>query len=125
MALGTLVAAMAAFAPPRPSPANEMHLQLERSEPAADATVHEAPTEIRLWFTQSPQIDGTSVRVLPVGGEPLETGDAHLAEEDDELVLASLAEPLASGRYEVRWRAMARDGHVVRGTFEFQVDTAR
>lgn len=123
MALGTLVAATAAFAAPRSS--GDLHLQLERSEPEADATVDEAPSEIHLWFSQSPQIDGTSVRVLPVGGEPLRTGDARLAKDDDHLVLASLDQPLASGRYEVRWRAMARDGHIVRGTFEFRVDIAR
>lgn len=119
------MAVTAAFTPHRPAPATDLHLELERSEPAADATLDEAPTEIRLWFTQSPQIDGTSVRVLPVGGEPLETGNARLAEDDDQLVLSSLAAPLANGRYEVRWRAMARDGHVVRGTFEFRVDIAR
>lgn len=122
-ALGGLVAVTAAFAPQRT--AGGLHLELERSEPAADSTVGEAPTEIRLWFTQSPQIDGTSVRVLPMGGEPLETGDARLADDDDQLVLTSVDTPLADGRYEVRWRAMARDGHVVRGTFEFRVDIAR
>lgn len=137
-ALGTLVAATAAFGPAgavdgdavRPAApgvidGEAMHLELERSEPAADAAVHESPTEIRLWFTQTPEIEGTSVRVLPVGGEPLETGDARLAEDDDTLVVATLGAPLANGRYEVRWRALARDGHVVRGTFEFQVDIAR
>ena len=124
-ALGASLAVTVAFMPLRAPAANDLHLQLERSEPAADSTVHETPAEIRLWFTQSPQIDGTSVRVLPVGGEPLETGDARLAEADDRLVLASLAAPLANGRYEVSWRAMARDGHVVRGTFEFRVDIAR
>lgn len=120
-----LMAGTAAFTPLRPPRDAALHLELERSEPAADATLDESPAEIRLWFTQSPQIDGTSVRVLPVGGEPLDTGDARLAEGDDQLVLASLTAPLANGRYQVRWRAMARDGHVVRGTFEFRVDIAR
>lgn len=138
VALGTLVVATAAFGPAGAADGevihaavtavidvDAMHLELVRSEPAADSTVTESPTEIRLWFTQSPEIEGTSVRVLPVGGEPLGSGDARLADDDDTLVLAPLAAPLAQGRYEVRWRALARDGHVVRGTFEFQVDMAR
>lgn len=108
-----------------PTRDSRMHLKLDRSEPAADATIEQSPETIRLWFSQSPQIAGTSVRVVPSGGEPMEVEKAVLADEDDKLVLADVLQELSSGAYTVHWRAMAADGHIVRGEFDFRVRIAR
>jgi methionine-rich copper-binding protein CopC len=102
-----------------------MHLQLERSDPAKDATVTTSPDQISLWFNQSPQIRGTSVRVVPAGGDPLPTGEAKLAGDDGKLVVAPVTGSIPDGDYTVMWRAMASDGHVVRGEFGFKVAVAR
>jgi methionine-rich copper-binding protein CopC len=102
----------------------ELHLALDRSAPEADQVVT-GVERVSLWFTQAPQMSGTSIRVVPAGGEPLELGKARMSEEDEKLILLDLSEPLVDGAYEIHWRAMAQDGHTVRGDFGFQVKAAR
>jgi hypothetical protein len=96
-----------------------MHLELKRSAPEAETTVP-APSEIRLWFTQAPQAAGTSLRLIQ-NGQPLEIGALMPDPEDATVYAAPVESPLAPGTYTVAWRAMAADGHVVRGEFPFTV----
>lgn len=101
-----------------------LHLALDRSVPEADATVASVD-KISLWFTQSPQMGGTTVRVVPQGGEPLDLGKARMSEADDTLIELGVSGGLAPGSYTVHWRAMAQDGHTVRGDFSFRVQAQR
>lgn len=101
-----------------------LHLALERSTPEADQTVADV-SKISLWFTQAPQMSGTSIRVVPEGGEPLDAGKAKMNPDDDQLIELALSEPLAAGNYAIHWRAMAQDGHTVRGDFSFTVRAGR
>jgi len=59
---------------------------------------------------------GTSVRLLPKGGEPLDLEPATAQEDDSSVVVLDVSETLADGDYEVMWRAMAQDGHTIRAT---------
>lgn len=101
-----------------------LHLALERSAPEADATVSDV-SKISLWFTQAPQMSGTSIRIVPEGGEPLDAGKAKANADDDTLIELALSEPLAAGTYAIHWRAMAQDGHTVRGDLSFTVRAGR
>ncbi len=101
------------------------HLALEASSPKGDATVATSPETVTLWFTEAPQMAGTSVRLLPRGGEPLDLEPATAKEDDPSVVVLDVSEELADGDYEVMWRAMAQDGHTIRGDFGFTVETAR
>ena len=101
------------------------HLALERSSPQADETVTASPATVTLWFTQAPQMAGTSVRLLPEGGEPFELAAAMATEDDSTVVVLDVSETLADGAYRVMWRAMAQDGHTIRGDFGFTVRVAR
>jgi methionine-rich copper-binding protein CopC len=106
-----------------PADAEAPHLRLERSTPAADSTVAASPPEIRLFFSEPPQMRGTSVR-LTRGPEALvQTTDAAADGEDPKQVFIRPAEPLTPGAYTVHWRVIAQDGHTQRGTFEFRVAT--
>ena len=98
------------------------HLRLKESSPAEDETVSESPEAVTLIFTQAPQMAGTSVRLLPRGGEPLELEDAVASEDDPATVVLTLAGSLDDGEYVVMWRAMAQDGHTIRGDFAFTVE---
>lgn len=121
-----LAAGLALLALLQPGPAeslDRLHLQLDRSSPEADATV-ESPPEIRLWFSQVPQAEATSLRLIQ-GNEPLETGALEPDPDDPSVFAASIPEPLSPGSYTVAWRTMAADGHVVRGDFRFTVRAAR
>lgn len=101
------------------------HLALKESSPKKDETVSTSPETVTLWFTQAPQMAGTSVRLLPSGGEPMELEAATAKEDDPTVVVLTVSEPLADGDYEVMWRAMAQDGHTIRGDFDFKVQAAR
>jgi len=109
--------------PPHEIPA-ELHLALDRSAPEADQVV-ESVDRISLWFTLAPQVSGTSIRLVPDGAKPLDLGNARVSDADDKLFILDVPQALPSGRYVVYWRAMAQDGHTVRGDFGFQVKAAR
>lgn len=96
-----------------------VHFSLSRSEPAAEATVF-PPEELRLWFTQAPQENSMSVRLM-AGDAPVETGPPIAAAEDDRVYSVAVGQSLEEGGYTIAWRAMAADGHVVRGEIPFTV----
>ena len=110
---------------PSRATANAPHLALAESWPKADEELAESPEEVRLRFTQAPQMTGTSLRLRPVDADPLDIGKTIATAEDDKIVVASIPMHLEYGTYEVLWRAMARDGHVVRGDFQFEFRTER
>lgn len=110
---------------PSRATANAPHLALAESWPKADEELAESPEEIRLRFTQAPQMNGTSLRLRPVDVDPLDIGKTIATVDDDKIVVASIPMRLEYGTYEVLWRAMARDGHVVRGDFQFELRTER
>ena len=96
------------------------HFGLSRSMPAADATVSELD-EVRLWFTQVPQENSLSVRLVDGEGELVETSELSSDPEDGRIVTMGVPGPIASGAYTVAWRGIGDDGHVVRGDFSFLV----
>ncbi len=97
------------------------HLRLERSSPAADSTVTGSPEEIRLFFSEPPQMRGTSVRLTRGAEELVASTDAVAYAEDPRQVFIRPEAPLTPGGYTVHWRVIAQDGHTQRGTFVFQV----
>ncbi len=98
-----------------------LHLRLESSEPADGDTLAVAPERIRLEFSQAVSPRTSQVALLGVDGE---TGLALSTGESAEILLAA-APLLAAGRFTVRWRVMAADGHPVTGTFTFYIANGR
>lgn len=96
------------------------HFQLEKSAPAADSTVP-APSEIRLWFTQVPQENTTSIHLLDPAGDPVHTGEVVQDPENGMVFSVEIHGKLNPGTYGVVWRALGDDGHVVRGEYAFSV----
>ena len=43
------------------------HLKLIRSEPLANAVLTMSPTQVKLWFTQRPELTVTSIKVSRKG----------------------------------------------------------
>jgi methionine-rich copper-binding protein CopC len=116
----TLLLAAGAATPATVDPTVAFHFELEKSAPEDGASVHSI-SEVRLWFTQVPQDETTSIRVVNEAGEALPTGDVVQDEEDGRIFSVSIAAGLAPGAYTVAWRAMGEDGHVVRGDLSFSV----
>ena len=107
--------------------ASMVHMKLSRSEPAANATLRASPTAVRLWFTQRPELTVTSVKLRTgTGAGTVERALAPLARAtaDSSPIVAPVGAALAAGHYEVVWRTMARDGHVLNGIIPFDVGSA-
>lgn len=120
IAAGLLAAVMASAAVPAES-LGLLHFQLNKSAPEAGATVHQSPSEVRLWFSQEPQDGSTSIRLINAGGQAVSTGAVVQDEADAKVFSVAVSGTLAAGTYTVSWRALGQDGHVVRDTFEFTV----
>lgn len=92
------------------------HSKLVASQPAAAATLNEAPKVIELTFNEPIRLTTLSIE-SPDGKshklEPLPT-DARPKYELP-------APALGAGRYELRWRGIGTDGHVVNGTVNFSI----
>ncbi len=95
------------------------HVHLLRSEPAADSTLHAAPTEIRFWFSAPVQVPVMTVRMTDSTNHPVETAKVRLGTGANAPVIADIKGRVVPGRYTVSWRTMSRDGHVVSGHFHF------
>lgn len=98
-----------------------LHLRLDRTEPSADAVVEGSPGEIRLFFSEPPQTQGTSLRLADGFGDLVATTEAVANGGDAREIFIVPDEPLAPGVYTVHWRVIAQDGHAQRGDFNFQV----
>ncbi len=101
------------------------HLRLNSTQPAADASVAESPAEIRLFFSEPPQMQGTSVRLANASGDLVPTTEAVADDGDAREVYIVPEGSLAPGAYTVHWRVIAQDGHAQRGDFSFQVSAQR
>jgi methionine-rich copper-binding protein CopC len=98
------------------------HLRLVRSHPAKDAVVTEAPAEVRLWFSEKPQVAVSAIALKgPAGPAKL---SATRTGPDSMAVAAAVESPLTPGAYTVTWRTAGHDGHVLRGEFGFTIRAA-
>lgn len=97
------------------------HARLVRSDPSADGSLSKAPTSLRLWFSERPELRFTTIGLSDSAGSPVQLGAVGRIPGDAMGLSASISTPLANGRYTVSWRTAADDGHPTSGTFAFVV----
>src|SRR3989304_9497745 len=114
--------------PPRPllapllgvgagAPPAAAHGILERSDPAANASLDAPPRQVVLWFSEPVDATFSSATVADAQGRRV-SRDAALSA--DRRVLQVPVGDLSSGLYTVRWRVLsAVDGHATSGAFVF------
>ena len=83
------------------------------------STLTTAPTVIRLWFSETPELRFSSIDLVDSAGAVVPLGP--LAIGDSMSVAATIQRPLAAGRYAIAWRTAASDGHSTNGRFTFIV----
>jgi putative copper export protein/methionine-rich copper-binding protein CopC len=113
-----LAGALALLSLPAPALA---HGHLKRSEPAAGAHLGAVPRELRLTFTEAPELAFTRVELLDPSGAAVALGPLAIAAGSRETVVAAVRGALAAGTYTVVWQMAGRDGHVTRGRFAFTI----
>ena len=95
------------------------HTTLERSRPAKDAHLAEAPRELRLTFSGPIELVFTRLRLL--GPDSVEVALGELRLDSARTVVASIRGPLSAGTYTVVWQIAAADGHPIRGRYSFTI----
>lgn len=99
--------------------AAQAHAHLERSEPAAGATVV-APQEIVLRFSEPVEAAVSRVTVTDASGRRIDAGQA-VADPANRAILHVPLAGTPNGRCRVQWRVMSVDSHVMKGDFSFDV----
>ncbi len=96
------------------------HSPLISSSPADGDVLAAAPPAIKMKFRSTARL----VRLALTGAQSGESGEVTLSEEHlmVEKQRHTVALPaIAADEYEVRWRALSADGHLVKGSFSFTV----
>jgi copper transport protein len=105
-------------------PAAAAHGSLQSSEPAGGSSLERAPAAVTLRFSERPDPNLSTVRVLDSGGRVVAGGPARpVAGRPLELQVPTAGLP--AGGYTVSWRIVsAVDGHRTDGVFAFGVGAA-
>ena len=105
-------------------PANAWaHARLRKSDPAANARITVAPTVIRLWFTEAPELSLTTVTLTGADGATVAVSTPERDVDGELAVRVAITGAMQPGHYTVKWRTAAMDGHPSSGTFAFDVAT--
>jgi copper transport protein len=98
------------------------HAALDRSEPASGAVLPDAPSEVRIWFTEPLEPRFTRADLLNSAGQSVAGGSSQVSPDNDHLLILTLPPDLPSGGYTVAWRNLsAADGHTLQGYFGFGI----
>ncbi len=99
------------------------HTHLTKAEPAVDGTIKETPKQVRLWFSERPEIALSGATLMTDKHAPVAV--VKLAATDDTMSVAgTVPVALKPGKYMVMWKTGSGDGHIVRGMYYFTYDTA-
>jgi len=96
------------------------HAFPDHSEPRVGHTVVAPPPAVRVWFDGQIEPVFSTLRVEDADQRRVDRNDARVSPSDGTLLEVSLP-PLPSGRYQVFWSVVARDGHRTEGSFPFRV----
>jgi methionine-rich copper-binding protein CopC len=97
------------------------HIHLMRSQPQANETVATAPTALRFWFSERPELAVTTIKLTDASGTLVALAPLAADTGASGALVAAVRGQVAAGRYEVSWRTTASDGHPSSGRFDFVV----
>lgn len=104
-----------------PARAVAAHAALVEMSPAAESTVEDAPTQVRLTFTEGVSVTPDSIRIFDPAAQ--EVGGIEAVGQGSE-VTASLPTLERTGSYTVSWKVVSADGHPIRGAYLFHLGEA-
>jgi methionine-rich copper-binding protein CopC len=103
------------------------HLKVEKTSPAADATITTQPQQVRVLFSQAPTLAISSLALEGPNGK-VALGKVAAGQTDgraDHSLVATVPDQLPPGAYTVTWRTSGPDGHIQTGTFAFTLAAGR
>lgn len=120
MHIKKLINAALASAALATAPAALAHAKLEASSPQANSVVSPAPAQLRLQFSEPLELPFSKIKLVDEQGAvfaPAKIG----ADPANAKVLVATMPALHAGAYRVQWSTVTRDGHKVKGEFNFRV----
>jgi hypothetical protein len=96
------------------------HAIVVRTSPAQGGVADANITKVDVWYDAGIRDAFAALAVVSASGERVDKRDAAIDSADPAHVSASV-NPLAAGKYTVRYRALSADGHLVSGAWEFEV----
>ena len=100
-----------------PAASAHAHAEVMSTSPPAGRTVA-PPTAVRVHFDDVVQLPPRAIRITAAQGRSV---PVRVSQPDSKTLVASLPRGLAAGRYDVRWRIVADDGHIESGRFHFAI----
>jgi methionine-rich copper-binding protein CopC len=99
------------------------HSELVSSNPSASASIQQLPEQIELEFNEELLNlgSGNSVSIISPSGEDLGMGETSTEGAKITRLLNTASE---SGTFEVKYRVVSADGHVLNGKYTFNVSEA-
>ncbi len=97
------------------------HSDLISTEPAANAVLSVAPTEIVLRFSEAVDVTDDAIRLVDSAGDSVDL--AALEQPRGDTVVARPINALVDGTFVVAWTAISADSHPIGGAFVFSVGT--
>ena len=97
------------------------HTRLKSSTPSAGTHLNLVPREIRLDFSEVPELTFTTVQLLDPSGQPVRLSAPAYAVDSKRSVIVAILGGMPAGDYTVIWQAASGDSHPVRDKFKFVV----
>ena len=95
------------------------HTVLEEAEPAAGSGLEEPVEQITLTFNSKLET-GSSLTLSNAAGTTIEPASVNL---DGQMLTAHLESPLTGGTYQVNWKVLGADGHIIEDSYSFTITT--
>ena len=94
------------------------HAYLDHADPPPGSTLAQAPTQLRITFSEPVDSAFSQLHVLNARRVTVDRGDSAVAADDPRAMVVSLQPGLADGVYTVAWRTLsADDGHSESGAY--------
>jgi len=97
------------------------HAHLKAPVPADNAVVERAPQQLTLTFTEDIEPAFSGVEMINAQQQPVALEKAQLNPQQHDQLIVPIAQPLASGQYQVNWHVLSVDGHKTKGSYSFSV----
>ncbi len=113
------VALLALFSLPLPIYA---HAIMVKSQPVVDSTIAESPKQVDVWFNDKVGSEYKALAVIDSAGKRVDNKDAAQETFDQSHLYVTMPQ-LPPGTYNVRYRVVSLDTHIVTGKFKFTIKT--
>ena len=98
------------------------HTALLSSTPRNNAIIQVSPKSFVLNFSEAiTTIDGKKINSITITGPARNRVKLRAVQIGKSTLSTTPIEPLASGRYEMKYRVVAKDGHALNGTLHFTI----